>query len=276
MKTDLLAMKTFFLLLICCATSFTKAQNGVLLIPFEDKMYRSALDKELGAFNNKSHYDLMSSFKKGLMIQLELAFRRNYTPLSLLAVDSLSKASLTLCYNSTGLEYIPVKTLTAEKENSQPGDKLRAAFSKSEKHKTSPTQSGIYNGELVTVEDSREKFMNTVVHNPQLFNALKAAHETSIFVFINEFDLLKKDADSPFVQQSAIGRVIKVHYTVFNDKGKEICSGIAETEFPGKKNKLDEIITDHLSEIAAKIYRNILNSEETLLRLEQSQSMENR
>jgi hypothetical protein len=256
---------TLLLLFFFCASY---AQKGVLLVPFEDKMYRSAVDKELGAANGKSQHDIMKNLRTGLMVQLELAFRAAYKPFSLMAPDSLSQASLSLCMSSTGLEYIPLKALATEKENKPIGDKLKGAFGKEEKQKEGPTQSGIYKGEVVTVEDSREKYMNTVVHNPQLFQTLKSHHGSKITVFINELDIVRENTTSPFVQQNQVDRVIKVHYTAFNEEGKEMCSGIASSHFSGKKNKLDEIINDHLSAVAQKIYKDVLNAEETLSRLQ--------
>ncbi|MFN3916421.1 MAG: hypothetical protein ACK4K0_01655 [Flavobacteriales bacterium] len=263
-------MKKIILSLLLFAVCSTQAQNGVLLVPFEDKMYRSAIDKELGVANGKSQQDIMKNLRSGLMVQLELAFRAKYNPFSLLATDSISQASLNLCMSSTGLEYIPVKTLTIEKENKPIGDKLKGAFGKDEKQKDGPTQSGIYKGEVVTVEDNREKYMNTVVHNPKLFSTLKNTHNNRITVFINEMDIVRENTSSPFVQQNQVDRVIKVHYTAFNEDGKEIGSGIAESHFSGKKNKLDEIINDHLAVVAQKIYKDVLNSEETLNRLQNS------
>ena len=53
-------------------------------------------------------------------------------------------------------------------------------------------------------------------------------------------------------------REIKVHYTMFDNLGKEVSSGAIKSRFPSNQNDMDKIIHVQFSLIAERIVQNLL------------------
>ena len=87
--------KIFFLILILIVNNIVKGQgipsfdefevytqdkdNKILIIPFENKMYASAIDNELAEFNSLMYNEIKEEIKKGISSQILLAID-NKTP----------------------------------------------------------------------------------------------------------------------------------------------------------------------------------------------------
>ena len=62
--------------------------------------------------------------------------------------------------------------------------------------------------------------MNTSIHNATLLDVLNKKYRSDLYIFINELNI--GQPISSIENTGQYFRKIKVHYTVFNQKGKEM------------------------------------------------------
>jgi len=235
-------------------------QNGkhnVLIIPFESKLYLSDIDKDISAKNNMSFHEIKAKFRAALDQNLFIASKAYFNPLSFYAIDPTeAQKELNYIYNSIGYKYeVMPEQEVVKKENI--GTKLMGKLKKKdvdEEH----LQAGIQGGEIVSQIDDREKYMNTKIANDNLLLTLNKKYQPRYYIFINELDI-KRSADKRYVATSEqYQREIKVHYTIFDDGGKEINSGAIKARFPSGQNDIDNIIKTHFPLIAETIVGKIV------------------
>ncbi len=232
-------------------------KSSVLVVPFESKMYLSDIDKDLGKANELSFQDIKAKFRAALDREIFIALKQYYNPLSFYAIEPQeSRAELGYVYNSIGYKYevVPEQEVV-KKENA--AKKLIGKFKKKEKE-DEYIQAGMQGGQIVSQVDNREKYMKTTLPNPKLLPNLNSKYKASHYVFINQLDI-KRSADKRYVaSEEQYKREIKVHYTIFDNEGKEVSSGAIKSRFPSNQNDMDKIIKVQFPLIAQRIVSNLL------------------
>ena len=235
------------------------SQSTVLVIPFESRMYLSDIDRDLGEANELNFQDIKAKFRAALDRQLFIALKPYYNPLSFFRISPQeSEVELGYIYNSIGYQYelVPEEE-DVKKKNA--ATKILGRFKKKEKEEEY-IQAGMRNGEIVSQVDNREKYMKTVLSNEKLLPNLNNKYKASYYIFINQLDV-KRAADMRYVSnEEQYKREIKVHYTMFDNLGKEVSSGAIKSRFPSNQNDMDKIIHVQFSLIAQRIVRNLLGS----------------
>ncbi|MCO6499970.1 MAG: hypothetical protein J5I47_06280 [Vicingus serpentipes] len=245
-------------------------QNGkhdVLIIPFESKMYLSDIDRDIAAKNEMSFDDIKAKFRAALDQNIFIACKPYFNPLSFYTIEPQeAQKELSYIYNSVGYKYeVMPEEEVVKKENV--GTKLIGKFKKS-KRSGDPASSagteeeyieaGVQNGQVVSQVDNREKYMNTKISNDNLLLTLNKKYQPSYYIFVNELDI-KRSADKRYVASSEqYQREIKVHYTIFDNGGKEVSSGAVKARFPSGQNDIDNIIKTHFPLIAQTIVGKIV------------------
>lgn len=247
--------------------SSLNGKNSVLVIPFESKLYLSDIDRDLGKANNLNFHDIKAKFRAALDREIFIALKPYFNPLSFYAIEPQeSRAELGYIYNSIGYKYDLVPEEEVVKKQSV-GKKFIGKFKKSKRTKdseyyseTEHIKSGIYNGEIVSEIDNREKYMKTTLPNPKLLPNLNAKYKASHYIFINQLDI-KRSADLRYVaREEEYKREIKVHYTIYDNSGNEVSSGAIKSRFPSNQNDIDKIIKIQFPLIAQRIVSNLLGS----------------
>jgi hypothetical protein len=232
-------------------------KSSVLVIPFEAKMYLSDIDRDLGEANNLNFQEIKAKFRSALDRELFLALKPYYSPISFYKIaPQESRAELGYIYNSIGYKYeIVPEEEVVKKENA--ATKLLGKFKKKEKEEEY-LQAGMRNGQIVSQVDNREKYMKTTLSNEKLLPNLNDKYKASYYIFINQLDV-KRSADLRYVaNEEQYKREIKVHYTMFDNKGKEVSSGAIKSRFPSNQNDIDRIIKIQFPLIAQRIVQNLL------------------
>ena len=130
--------------------------NKILIIPFENKMYASAVDNEIAAYNNINYIDVKEEIKRGISSQILLKISNKTPAISMVHhKDSVSEV-LNYIYNNIGLKYEKVKV----KDTVQPPtskselikDKLKKFVIQTNQHheKAKYERGEIKNGEVYT------------------------------------------------------------------------------------------------------------------------------
>ena len=93
--------------------------------------------------------------------------------------------------------------------------------------------------------------MNVIIQNPNLLEELNHKYKTNYYIFLNEFHIGR--AYPSKVNMYLKNRKISTHYTVFNQKGREIDAGIIKVEMPGDIFGIKKIEYQYLSVIASEL-----------------------
>ena len=237
-------------------------KSTVLVIPFESKMYLSDIDRDLGEANNLNFQDIKAKFRSALDREIFLALKPYYSPLSFYTIPPQeSRTELGYIYNSIGYKYelVPEEEVV-KKENA--ATKLIGKFKKKEKEEEY-IQAGMRNGQIVSQVDNREKYMKTTLVNEKLIPNLNNKYKSTYYVFINQLDI-KRSADLRYVaNEEQYKREIKVHYTVFDNTGKEVSSGAIKSRFSSNQNDIDKIVKIQFPLIAQRIVQNLVDQSPT-------------
>ncbi|MBL4592212.1 MAG: hypothetical protein JKX68_00175 [Flavobacteriales bacterium] len=239
-------------------------KSAVLVVPFESKMYLSDIDRDLALKNEMNFQDIKAKFRAALDREIFIALKQYYKPLSFYAIDPKeSVKELAYIYNSIGYKYEVVpEEVVVKKETA--GKKFLKKFKKKKKEKKY-IEAGVENGQIVSEVDNREKYMKTKLTNEKLLPNLNKKYRASYYVFINQLDI-KRSADMRYVAtEEQYKREIKVHYTIFDDTGKEVSSGAIKTRFPAGQNDIDKIIKIQFPLIAERIVSNLIGPDQAVV-----------
>ncbi len=249
--------------------------NKALVIPFESKMYMSSIDKDLAAKTGMSYQQIRQNMRFGLTNEMYMTLHGSMEAVSLMHLDTGDvEKELQYIYSSIGYHYseVPQEQLTPVEGQKPDGDasakdKVKYSLNKfvnktkekiqsiGDDEEEEPTQSsGIQNGEVVTTYDNAERYMKTSIHNPNLLSQLNQKFGADLFIFINQLDIERAaDPSKKGLGSNEYKRKIKVHYTVFNLKGKEVATGASISYFPNNTNDMNIIIKSHMGAIAQQI-----------------------
>jgi hypothetical protein len=236
----------------------TSRSVSVLVVTFSPKLYMSQIDKQLALRNNLSFEQLVDRMRFDLAESVAFRVGDKMPSYSLFQPrnDSLMR-ELHFTYTSVLHSYRPLAGNDAiQSDPSKTTDKpiIRPLRNKiinpqpAENKKEVPAEPGtrIENGQVVSVEDPREKFMDCDIQNPSLLNELNTLYNSEYFIFLNQLDLLYSPESTEWIR-------IKVHYSCFNLAGKKIHAGAAIKNMPSSITDLSTIRNDYFYPIAIEI-----------------------
>ncbi|MGB0881527.1 MAG: hypothetical protein ACPGSO_01145 [Vicingaceae bacterium] len=232
-------------------------KSSVLIIPFESKMYISDIDRDLAQNHKMNFQQIKAKFRAALDREIFIALKQYYNPQSFYSIPPEdSRKELGYIYNSIGYKYELVpEEVVVKKQNV--GTKLIGKFKKKKKEEEY-IEAGIQGGQVVSQIDNREKYMKTTLVNDKLLPSLNSKFKSSHYVFINQLDI-KRGADMRYAaSDEGYKREIKVHYTIFDNAGKEVSSGAIKSRFPSNENDIDKIIRVQFPLIAQRIVANLV------------------
>jgi len=234
--------------------------NKILIIPFESKMYASSVDAAIATKSELKYHEIKEEFRRGMSEQILLSISNKIPAISMIHHIDTNANILNHIYNSIGYKYDIVKEKEIEESPATKSEQIKKEILKlSDKihHNQEPKEKSTYergkisNGEVYTSYHNAERFMNTTIHNPDLLNELHRTYQTNHYIFINEFHISRPRSkpEDPYEQY----RQIKVHYSVFNQKGKQVDAGTASAEMPKNIYDLRKIKRNYFSLIAQEI-----------------------
>jgi hypothetical protein len=238
---------------------YTQDKNHkVLIVPFESKMYISSLDAEIAKKTGMDYFEIREKLRFGISNQILLAINKKIPAVSMIHHDDSLISDLDYVYNSIGYKYTLVPNEEEEAEvpenlSAQVKSKITALINKSSqatipKEKKEYEGGKIYNGEVYTTNHYAERFMNTSIHNANLLEVLNQKYRSDLYIFINELNIGKPV--SSLENTGEYFRRIKVHYTVFNQRGKEMEAGASSIQMPHYVNDVDKVIRNYFSILA--------------------------
>ena len=231
--------------------------NKILIIPFENKMYASAIDNELAEYNRLNYSAIKEEMKKGISEQILLSISNKTPAISLEHHKDSNSQILNYIYNSIGLKYEKVKYKDTVELASKKTDLIKERLNKfvhqSNQHheKAKYSRGNLSNGEIHTSNYTEERFMNVIIQNPNLLDELKSKYRTNYYIFINEFHVGRALASPGNIYLKE--RQISTHYTVFNQRGREVDAGVIRVKMPEDVYSIQKIKREYLSTIAKEL-----------------------
>ena len=231
--------------------------NKILIIPFENKMYSSSIDNEIAEYNRLNYSSIKEEMKKGISEQILLSISNKTPAISLEHHKESNSQILNYIYNSIGLKYEKVKSKDTVEVVTKKTDLIKERLNKfvhqtNQLHEKAKYDRGnLNNGEIHTFNYNEERFMNVIIQNPNLLEELNNKYRTNYYIFINEFHIGRALAIPGNVYLKK--RQISTHYTVFNQRGKEVDAGVIRVQMPEDVYSIKKIERDYISLIAREL-----------------------
>ncbi len=246
-------------------STYGNGKHKVLLIPYEPRLYMSRIDGKVARTTGLSMYQIKQRMRLGLNHMMFAEATKTHNALSLLdSEDPEVQKDLMYIYNSIGYKY-EVMPVSDEEEAAEPKkgvDRIQGFFTERIKSGNEAVEAESDNPPPRSEMDNVERYMNTTVINPNLFDYLAGKYEVDVFVFINQLDITEQVEQGGYsYAKNSHKRRIKVHYTIFNRQGEQISGGASIVYFPGKVNDLNGIIKGYFPAAAQGICKNLPKTE---------------
>ena len=211
--------------------------HKVLILPFNPKMYNSDADKEILEESMLLFPQLLSRFRSGIGVAVRQRMP-GWWESRLLSDEEDTARDLKVIYASLVYNYELLDEKSSGAKNASP------------KKDESKEDKKIVKGQLKVEQDQRPKFMNIKIKNDTLMRYLSEKYGADNFLFLNQLDISNDLSDYVANANKTYSRVVKVHYTILNKKGKQFFSGIATSKFSAKTNDPQVIINKNFMEAA--------------------------
>jgi len=224
-------------------------QQSILMVPLQQKMFITDINKELAEKNQLNSNQIIDRFTTAIDQVFRYIFEDKCTLSSFYLIeDQEAEEDLRFIYENLGLEYELVSK-TIEKKG------IGKFKSKIKKPQDEDYQRGqIQNGEIVTKRDPRERYMKAVVKDPIMLDSMHSKFENRFFLFVNELDIKTVYGSAHEMSSMNFEREIKLHYTLYHKNGEILSTGVSKTTFPANLNDIDIIIKDYFPILAQYIY----------------------
>lgn len=222
----------------------------VMIIPFEKNMYLCGVQSYLAQKSRKTHNEIVDFFRESTALELQNQFLFRYNTISLLHYDDtardLFKAYDAVAYN---FEIAPIEEEEEEPKNAM--DKAKNLFKKKEPKNSKYERGRTNDGQIVSRKNTDQKFANVVVRKQENLTYLANKYKADLFVYVTEFDIENDMSDQTAFVNGTYKRILKLHFSMVDEKGKIVEKGLATVTFPNNENDIYKIRTLYLP-IAAK------------------------
>jgi len=232
--------------------------HRVMIIPYDQKMYLSDADTDIG---KKSGYDLEEvrrRFRLGLDISLHASMEDSFGSYPILR-DTASQAreDLAMIYQSIGYYYdLPdrvVREMKADME--EPAYKKVFRKGKKKEAEEEDLEIDLFDGDQrkEMVRKHPDKYLNVRIRNEALFDSLNAHYEPELYLFINQMEI-ETDYDDCIDRVNQIyNRKMRVHFSMFTPEGIQVAGDVVEVDFPSNSNNMSRIIGTDMPQLARRL-----------------------
>jgi hypothetical protein len=230
---------------------------NVMVIPTNPELYNSFFDKQMFEKNKMDFYALRDTILMETSFKVSEAITDSTTSAVIPESQTGYKEDMAFVYESINYTY----DLLPEPP------KEESATEKWKKKLTKPKpeeKKGTYmkDGQIVNEMDNRPRFTNVKIVNPDFLTLLHQKYEAKMFVFINQFEMvISNNITQIDIQSDNYPREIRVHFTVLDEKGKELSSGLVVRNSSSFDDEIAYLINESLKEIGVEIARFVPFSE---------------
>lgn len=224
-------------------------RQSLLIVPFEGKMFRTDINKQLAETNQLSSEEIIERFSAAIDQSILYTFQERCDVSSFYLVeDEEIEGDLAYVYDNLYLEY----ELVSKTEEKSQAEKLKEKFKKKQNDKYD--RGSLQNGQVVTKRDDRDRYMKAVVEDNKMLDSMHYKFSNKFFLFVNQLDITNDYSDIIAVQQGTYDRIITLHYTLYHKDGQILTTGISKTSFPSNQNDINQIIKNNFPILAQYIF----------------------
>lgn len=238
---------------------FPDNRTKLMIIPFEPRLYRSQIDREVGAHDNLNFQEIRGYFRLGLDNALALATKDDYAIVRMHDDNPDINRDLDYIYKSIGYQYreMPAAPEPPKKGLAKISDKVSKGIQGQIKKLDGPEPEPggrIEGGQVVSVSNPNERFMAMSLINPDMFSYLSDKYGCGLYLFITQLDIIH----APGQEYTAYGsdnyeREIKLHFSIMTYDKKEVYAGAVKRRFSSRTNSIKRIIVENFPPMAEQI-----------------------
>ena len=230
----------------------------VMIIPFDPKLYMSDVDRGISKKTGMSPTQIKYNFRLGLANTMYSQTIKDHPSIQMYSAENEDvQQDLSYIYKSTGYHYDYVPEDAEKPKQSKPKEVLNQIKKRADETLYGSKEQGgtkIIDGQLYSVDYSKDRFMNVRVLNPNMFEYLSIKYEAGYFVFINQLDVkIAPGTDYRALENEVYQREIKVHYSIYDQYGNQIYASAAKNYFPSVMNDMNMIIKGYMPKICNEI-----------------------
>lgn len=220
---------------------------SILLIPYSPEYYLSDAEHEIVQASEKSQLEVHEGFRKSLDLKLIAELETLGSCKSMLSDTSRSGLmKLGRFYHYTAYTYAEPVGKRADRADELPKSKKKGTLQNN--HHTAPQS-------LTTRGDSR--YMRATPQDTLMLKQLRNSSGSQYIVSINQFEIKTNYNTCIDIANKIYRREVIVHYSVFDQNGKEVLGNFALSFFPSNTNRYSDIVERCFPEIAREIAANV-------------------
>lgn len=222
-----------------------------LIIPFEDKMFLSDVNREIGKRTGLTSQEIKNTFREGLIqtiVSMGMEHGNYMDPFELEPEefrDAIGGVYANLIYEyelTPPLEEVKDKSLLEKIKKEDPEQIERGTY--------------LDQGEIRSWYDGQDRFMKAKLRDPSKVKELFTTYNLDVLLVITELDIkVMRDVNRDVGQ--TWDRRVKVHFTIFNEDGEAEFGSAAFNYYPGHEKDIYTIIRKSFDYPAAQIISKI-------------------
>jgi hypothetical protein len=236
--------------------------HRVMIIPFDQKMYLSDADTDIGKESGYDLEEIRRRFRLGLDISLHASMVDDFGSYPILR-DTAKEAREDLAMIYQGISYyydIPDSVVRAMKaELEQPAYKRMFRKGKKGNEETEEMEMGLFEGDQRKdfIRKHPNKYLNVRIRNEDLLDTLNTHYSPDLYLFINQMEI-ETDYDDCIDRVNQIyNRKMRVHYSMFTPEGIQVAGDVVEVDFPSNSNNVSRIIGTDMPQLARALKKRI-------------------
>ncbi len=265
----------FFTILTCLSASraqdrtrthhqmnFDSEVAKVLLVPYEEKMFLSDVNREVNKLTGLELAEIKRIFREGLCQIVARESDGQTEVLDLLNFgDRGSQEDISYILHSVGYNFEEVKPLPVDVVEKTKTGKIIESITTKEEAEQQGRGAYTEEGEIKSWYDKKERFMNVQVYNDELIPFLVEKYECDYILFINQLDIkVMRDVNRDNGQTWA--RRIMIHFSLLDGEGKEVFSSAVYGHYGGDEKDIYQIIGKNFARPAQRLLSVIPSSSE--------------
>lgn len=228
----------------------------VMVIPTNPELYNSFFDREMMEVNKVSFYTLRDTILMTLSQKVTQAIEDTLTCAVLPESQTGYTEDMAFVYESISYSY---ELVPQPAEEVTTLNKWKKKFKNSDEPEEPKKGTYMQDGQIVTQQDNQPRFTNINITNPDFLYVLNKKYHANQFVFINKFEMeISTNITQIDIQSDNYPREIRVHYTIVDEKGKEVTSGLIIRNSSSYDNQLSYLFDQNLTQIGIEIARELV------------------
>ncbi len=234
---------------------FSESLPKVAIIPFEDKLFLSDINKEVAKRTGLDIQEIENTFRDGMIQSIVNLGSGSYNFLDPTDMEQEDLQQLIGgIYSCVSYDYILVVPLA--KEDKTKAKKILENLEKKENPNQKNRGAYLEDGQIKEWYDRKERYMDATIRDQEKFDKIVAENELDFVLLINELDIkVMRDVNRDVGQTWP--RRIKIHFTIFDKAGKKTFGSAVYQTYDGQQKDIYNIIRKNFrppcSQIVAKL-----------------------